>query len=359
MSKTVFLVAGGTGGHVFPAISLAEELISRGINVECITDNRGERFFRQTNLIPHIVTASAWATDWPGKIKAAIKIIRGIIHSLELCQEYRPACVVGFGGYPSFPTIKAAQLIRIPTVLHEQNAIFGRANRQVAPFAKRILTSFDDTKSLPLEQKRKIIVTGNPVRRTFAHVSDYQPYSGEKPINLLVFSGSQGSALFSQILPDAIGKLDAQLRSRLNIVQQSRADDVEKVKAIYQKLGVNAKVQSFYSNMTRQYEQAHLIIARAGASTITEIMATGRPGIFIPLAASLDGDQAQNAMHLVSNQAGWMIEEKNFTPETMAQKLDEILKDPAKLQATAQAARALSKPDAVTHIADIIMKGIK
>lgn len=356
-NRTVFLVAGGTGGHVFPALALAQELIARGINVECITDKRGEKYFRNTRLVPHIVKSSAWATDWQGKLKAGWQIAQGIIHSFEMIREHSPFCVVGFGGYPSFPTVKAAQLLKIPTILHEQNAVFGRANRQVAKLAQHIATSFENTKMIADEDKKKVIVTGNPVRPNF--LENYKPYkapSEGKRLNLLVFAGSQGSSLFSKVLPAAIALLSDDLKARLRLVQQTRFEDVDMVSKAYVDMNVKANVQPFFTEILELYQKSHLVIARAGASTIAEITSLGQPTIFIPLASSLDGDQAQNAEQLVAKEAGWMIAEKNFTPEVLAAKLTEILNDPAKLASVAEAAQSLGKPEAANLLADLVTK---
>jgi UDP-N-acetylglucosamine--N-acetylmuramyl-(pentapeptide) pyrophosphoryl-undecaprenol N-acetylglucosamine transferase len=355
-SKTVFLVAGGTGGHVFPALALAEELMSRDIQVECITDKRGEKYFRNTNLVPHVVQSSAWAKDWKGKFKAALKIGQGMIQSFEICREHSPHCVIGFGGYPSFPTVKAAQFLKIPTVLHEQNAVFGRANRQLADGALYIATSFPETQSFPSHNKNKIIVTGNPLRSIFSEIgNDYKLPSEEKKFNLFSFAGSQGSSIFSKVLPAAIEKLSPELKAKIAVVQQARFEDVDSVVNMYEKMGVSAKVQPFFKDMPKLYKKAHLIIGRAGGS-VAEITAMGRPSILVPLAISLDGDQAQNAKQIVANKAGWMIEEKDFTADTLAAKLTELFENPELLVSTAAAAKSLGKLDAAANLADIIEK---
>lgn len=357
MSKTVFLVAGGTGGHVFPALALAEELRRRNVKVECITDRRAEKYYRQTQSVPHIVDSSAWASDWWGKAKATYKILGGMIHSFELCREHRPACVVGFGGYPSFPTLKAAQLLNIPTILHEQNAVFGRANRQLALKASAIATSFQDTKFLPGGTNDLTVYTGNPVRENFINTQrEFKIPEGEDTFNLFVFGGSQGSMLFSKIVPQALAEMDEATRKRCNIIQQARHEDVDILTAVYKAMGVRARVQPFFTNILQLYNKAHLVIGRAGASTIAELTALGLPSIIVPLAISLDGDQAQNARHLVENNAGIMMEEKDFTAAAVAAKLTELLSHPAQLGVMAQAAKKLGKPAASSHLADVVMR---
>lgn len=357
MSKTVFLVAGGTGGHVFPALALAEELRRRNVQVECITDKRAEKYYHQTQIVPHLVESSAWASDWFGKAKAASKIMYGMIQSFELYREHRPSCVVGFGGYPTFPTLKAGQLLKIPTILHEQNAVFGRANRQLASHAAAIATSFQDTKSLPGGTQSIAVYTGNPVRENFVGTQrEFRLPEDGGVFNLFIFGGSQGSMMFSKILPQALELLPADLRARVNIIQQARHEDVDQLTAVYKKIGVKARIQPFFTNILQLYNKAHLVISRAGASTISELTALGLPSIIVPLAISLDGDQAQNARHLVTHQAGIMIEEKDFTSATLAAKLTELLSHPAQLGAMAQAAKNLGKPAASSHLADLVMK---
>lgn len=355
MSKTVFLVAGGTGGHVFPALALAEELRRRHVNVQCITDKRAEKFYHQVQMVPHLVESSAWASDWVGKAKAATKIVYGMIQSFELFREFRPSCVVGFGGYPSFPTLKAGQLLRVPTILHEQNAIFGRANRQLAKHTVGVATSFEETKLIP--GGTNIVHTGNPVRESIAgSQSAYKLPSETGKFNLFIFGGSQGSSIFSQILPLAIALLDENMRARLNIIQQARHEDVDQLTETYKKMGVKARVQPFFTDILPLYNKSHLVISRAGASTIAELTVLGLPSIIVPLAISLDGDQAQNARHLVEHKAGIMMEEKGFTSAALAAKLTELLSQPAQLSAMAHEAKNLGKPMASEHLADLVMK---
>jgi len=356
-NQTIFLVAGGTGGHVFPALALAEELIGRGYEVVCLTDKRGEKFFRNTTLVPYTIKSSAWAGDWQGKLKAGFKIVQGMIQSFELIREFSPVAVVGFGGYPSFPTVKAAQLLKLPTILHEQNAVYGRANRQVSEKAQRIATSFKQTKLLPDSYKNKTIYTGNPIRANFLTSSKpYKAPTNDGAINLLVFGGSQGTSLFSKIVPQAIEKLPEDIKKRLNIAQQTRFEDVDTVKQAYQDLGIAAQIQPFFSDMLKLYQKSHLVISRAGASTVTEVTAMGRPVLFVPLASSLDGDQAQNATQIVESKAGWMVAEKDFNGDTLAAKLTELFNNPAQLEESASAALTLGKPDAAIRLADVVTK---
>jgi UDP-N-acetylglucosamine--N-acetylmuramyl-(pentapeptide) pyrophosphoryl-undecaprenol N-acetylglucosamine transferase len=356
MSKTIMLVTGGTGGHVFPALALTEVLMARGHRVEVMTDTRGERFFSGTNIFPNIIASSSVPGDFKGRAKAALKIIQGIIQSMEYCREYEPNVVVGFGGYPSFPTLFAAQFLKIPTIVHEQNAVFGRANRQVAERVKYIATSFPETKLLNIMHQPKTVHTGNPIRKVFSHALPYLPPGKDEPFQLAIFGGSQGNTLFSDIVPQAIELLSPDLRQNLVITQQCRAEDIDRVTLIYNKIGITARLQTFFNDIPDLYNRAHLIIGRAGASTVAEITAMGRPAVYIPLAVSLDGDQAENARQCVARKAAWMLEEKGFTPDSLAAKLTELMNDPAQLLQAAQSAKTLGAAQAAEKLADLVLQ---
>lgn len=353
--KTVFLVAGGTAGHVFPALALAEELRARHVRVEFFTDKRAEKYFHATDIVPEVVQSSSIPRAWLGRLKAAWKILSGMVHSLEMIREHAPSCVVGFGGYPSFPTMAAAQLLKIPTILHEQNAVFGRANRRLATRVSNIALSFSETKLLPDGVDAKTVVTGNPVRAAFSNAAGTYAPPGKK-LHLLVFGGSQGSSLFSKVLPAALSRLAPELRARIVLQQQTRLEDIDTLTQLYAREKVSATILPFFNDIIQQYQSCHLVIGRAGASTVAELTAMGRPSILVPLAASLDGDQAQNAAHIVEHGAGWMMAEKDFTPDTLAARLQGILEHPAQLEQAAAAARALGRPDAARQLADVVMR---
>lgn len=355
MTQPVFLVAGGTGGHVFPALAVAEILIGRGINVECITDKRGARFFSNTNVTPHIVSSSTFAGNWKQKAMASVKIGYGLLQGFEMCREYSPAAVVGFGGYPSFPMMFAAQFLKIPTIVHESNAVFGRANRKVAAKTKFIATSFAETKHIHPAHVSKIVQTGNPLRKYFSGDFTYPAPKKDEPLHVLIFGGSQGSSLFSKIVPAAVELIDPDLRKNLTITQQCRPEDMDAVTLAYNRMAVSARLQPFFTDMPKLYKRAHLVIGRAGGS-VAEITVTGRPSLLVPFANSLDGDQAQNAQRIVANKAGWLMEEKDFTPENLAAKLTEILRQPDLLADAAERSKELGKPDAAERLADLVMQ---
>lgn len=348
----VMLVAGGTGGHVFPAIALSEVLETK--NVEClfVGDKRTDYIYQKQNKKVKIITAATFKRGFIGKIKTVLSIVVGIIQSFDHLREEKPDIVVGFGGYPSFPTVFAAQILGIPTVLHEQNAVFGRANRMLARLAKLILVSFEHVLFLKPEWSGKAAYVGNPVRSNF--VPHPYPNLGG-PLYLVVTGGSMGSALFTTIVPSAVAQLPDVIRARLRVIQQVRTEDLVKVSQTYDQLGVEAMVAPFFDDMVSHYRRAHLVIARAGASTVAELTAIGRPAIFVPLAISLDGDQARNAAHLVSNQAAWVFSENELTADRLGGHLAQLLMHPELLQQAAVRSIESGRPTAAEDAANLII----
>lgn len=357
MSDTILLVAGGTGGHVFPALALGEVLAARGYNVEAVTDRRAAGYYKNAPFKPNVITSSAIKSGLWGRAWSLFKIGAGIIESLDILRELSPKAVIGFGGYPSFPTLFAAQLLKIPTILHEQNAVFGRANRAVAKKAKQIGLSFANTIHLP--ENGNTTVTGNPIRAAFrAAEIPYNAPQGDAPFHLLVFGGSQGSRIFNEILPAAFALLSPPLRARLDIVQQVRDEAKTELVRAYDGLGLKARLQGFFDDMPMLHNWSHLTIGRAGASTVAEITNAGRPSILVPLAISLDGDQARNALNLQEKGAAWVLREAELTPQALADRLTELMQQPALLQNAAIAAKTLGMPDAAERLADLVTASI-
>ncbi len=355
---SVLLAAGGTGGHLFPAQALAEELQRRGVIVDLVTDMRGDRYgtgfpARQIYRVP----AATLAGRSPMAIaRTAILLGRGLAKAYRLLGKVRPAVVVGFGGYPTFPPLKAASLRGIPTALHEQNAVLGRANRMLAKGVTRLATSFETTKFLGPELQRKAVLTGNPVRSAVIEASR-RPYAKPEAggaVQLLVFGGSQGARFFSETVPPALARLPADVRGRLNVVQQARTEDVERVVSAYRDSGIHAEVAAFYRDLPQRVAAAHLVIARSGASTVAELTVVGRPSILVPLPHALDNDQLQNAARLAESGAAWCIEQKELSPERLAGDIGTLLGDPDRLAAGAAAAKQLGRPDAVGRLADLV-----
>jgi len=358
IEKSVLLAAGGTGGHLFPAQALAEELQRRAIPVDLVTDMRGDRYgtgFPARHI--YRVPAATLAGRSPAAIaRTAFLLARGLAAAYRLLGKVRPEAVVGFGGYPTFPPLKAARLRGIPTALHEQNAVLGRANRMLAKGVTRIASSFETTRFLGPELQTKATLTGNPVRSAVIDAAR-RPYARPDPagaVALLVFGGSQGARFFSETVPPALAQLPADVRARLNVVQQARAEDVDGVVAAYRDAGIRAEVAAFFRDLPQRMASAHLVIARSGASTVAELTVIGRPSILVPLPHALDNDQLQNALRLAESGAAWCIEQKDLSPGRLAGDIGTLLGDPDRLAAAAAAARQLGRPDAVGRLADLV-----
>ena len=354
---SVLLAAGGTGGHLFPAQALAEELARRGIPVDLATDMRGDRYGTgfPARGIHRLPSATIGSKSPVAMARTALMLSRGLVASFNLLGTLKPKVVVGFGGYPTFPPLKAAQLRGIPTLLHEQNAVLGRANKMLAKGVTGIATSFAATKYLAPELASKARLTGNPVRTSVIEAAR-RPYWKPQPnarLSLLVFGGSQGARFFSEAVPPALALLPMEMRHRLEVVQQARAEDAEGVSASYRASGINAEVSHFFSDLPERMAKAQLVVGRSGASTVAELTVVGRPSILVPLPHALDNDQLQNASRLAESGAAWCIEQKDLSPQRLAQDIGKLLGDPDALAAAAHAAKNLGRPDAVGRLADL------
>jgi UDP-N-acetylglucosamine--N-acetylmuramyl-(pentapeptide) pyrophosphoryl-undecaprenol N-acetylglucosamine transferase len=349
------LAAGGTGGHLFPAFALAQELGRRAIGVDLVTDLRGDRYgsdfpARAVYRVPSATLASPLGVAWTGYM-----LLRGIAAAFKLLGEVRPAAVVGFGGYPAFPPLVAARLRGIPTAVHEQNAVLGRANRLLATRVNAVATSFEPTKHLS-EARSRARLTGNPVRDLVIDWSRtaYEAPSRDGPFSLLVFGGSQGARFFSDTLPPALALLPGGLRANLFVVQQCREEDLARVEAAYREAGVRAHLAAFFNNLPEEMAKAHLVIGRAGASTVAELTVMGRPAILVPFPQAIDNDQLTNAARLAEAGAAWCIEQKELTAERLASAIARLLAEPDRLAKAAAAARRQGRPDAVVRLADLV-----
>jgi len=354
----VILSAGGTGGHMFPAFSLARALQDRGIPVALITDSRGTRYQSQYPDIPfYTVRADTLRAGLIAKIKTACDLIMGIGQAYFLLRKLKPRAVVGFGGYPSFPAVLAAQALRIPTVLHEQNAVLGRANKLMAAGATRIALSLPDMATVSQDLRRKAVVTGNPVRADIAAVGAkaYVAPMADGDFRLLVLGGSQGASVFSTIIPEAVGLLPEAYRKRIHVVQQCRAADIATARHAYDVMGINARLETFVTDVPAQFDACHLLIARSGASTVTETAVAGRPAIFVPYPHHKDQQQKVNAQVLVRAGAAEMMDEKTLKAENLAKELEKLMANPALLASMAEAARKALARDASKRLADVIL----
>lgn len=353
----VILAAGGTGGHLFPAYALAEELLRRGIAVELATDMRGDRYGTgfPARAVHRIPSATLAGKSPLAVAKTGFTLGKGILAARRLMAEARPSVVIGFGGYPSFPPIVAARMAGIPTILHEQNAVLGRANKMLAKRVDAVATSFEHVKLLDGALAAKARFTGNPVRDLVVSESSrpYVPPQPGGPFHLLVFGGSQGARYFSDAVPPALVQLPPDLRARLKVVQQAREEDLDRVRAAYAAAGIAAEVSPFFKDLPARMAASHLVVARAGASSVAELTVLGRPAILVPLPHALDNDQLQNATRLAESGGGWCIEQKSLSPERLAGEIARLAADPASLVRAARAAKAAGRPDAVKRLADL------
>jgi UDP-N-acetylglucosamine--N-acetylmuramyl-(pentapeptide) pyrophosphoryl-undecaprenol N-acetylglucosamine transferase len=353
--KIVLLSAGGTGGHLFPAEALAHELKARGWTIHLATDARAEKFAANfPSIKTHVIPSATISGKNPFAIAGAMTTLwRGYKISRELITAVRPAIVAGFGGYTTLPALFAANRMGVPTLIHEQNAVMGRANASLASRVNAIAGGF-----LPQEGAAypdKTVLTGNPVRPAVlkAMGQAYQPPVAGKPFKLLVFGGSQGAQYFSESIPAAIALMPEGLRSRMQITQQARADDENAVRAAYSVLGVNAEVSPFFANMPSLIADSHLVISRAGASTVSEISVIGRPSILVPYPHALDHDQAANAAALAAKGGTIVRQQRDLSPQILADLIAELATETAKASAMAAAAKAAGKPRAASLLADL------
>jgi|SRR5579883_856221 len=334
--KTVFLLAGGTGGHLFPAYGLAQELHKLGLRVVLLTDARGGEHaqafsFDAVYIIP---AATPSQNSWIKRLKAFLTLGLGFVSALKVTWREKPTAMVGFGGYPIIPSGLAAFFTRTPLILHEQNGIMGRANRFLAPHAQAIATGFPKALGYRPKQKQTWVHTGNPVRpevKTFIGAPFTPPKDGES-FRLLVFGGSQGAEVMSTVVPAAIALLPSNLQKQLTVVQQARPDACDAVRKTYRDLGIGAEVAPFFPDMPARIATAHLVIARAGASTVTELSLLKRPCILVPLPQSLDQDQKENARLLEEYEGGvTVLLQKEFSPERLSALLATFATTPSAL----------------------------
>jgi UDP-N-acetylglucosamine--N-acetylmuramyl-(pentapeptide) pyrophosphoryl-undecaprenol N-acetylglucosamine transferase len=355
----ILLAAGGTGGHLFPAEALARELLQRGLAVDLVTDERGGGFGER---LPSVTTHRIAAGGVAGKAirtraQNMLQLGIGYLQSRRLIRRLQPSVAVGFGGYPSVPPLLAAQHARIRTVLHEQNAVAGRANRFLLKQASKVATSFAKVKyleSLPADRRS---LTGNPVRPDIAALAAqaYVAPVENGPFHLLVVGGSQGARVFGELVPPAIALLSPALRARLKLTQQCRAEDLDKVAAQYRELGLQVDLQPFFSDIPARLAAAHLLISRAGASTLAELTAAGRPALMVPLPNSIDDHQAANAASLADAGGGWSAPQREIDPARLAALLTDLMTHPAKLAAAADVARRLGHRNAAHALADLVI----
>ncbi len=354
MNKVALLCAGGTGGHVFPAEALAHELKARGWAVHLATDERAERF---AGTFPaeavHVVPSATFGSKNPiAMMKTGLKLFSGFRAAGRLIRKIKPSVVVGFGGYPTLPPVYAAVRAGVPTLIHEQNAVMGRANALLAKSVKAIAGGFLPEAGAVYPERT--LLTGNPVRPSVLEAAqvDYRaPDAGA--FNVLVFGGSQGAQYFGEAIPEAVALLPEGLRHRLVLTQQARADDEASVKAAYVKLGVKAEVAPFFSDMARRIADAQFVISRAGASTVSELTVIGRPSLLVPYPFALDHDQAANAAALLAEGGAMVVKQAELSPQRIADVIAELASNPDKAARMAAAAQMAALLDAALLLADL------
>ncbi|WP_324806816.1 undecaprenyldiphospho-muramoylpentapeptide beta-N-acetylglucosaminyltransferase [Sphingomonas sp. LY29] len=353
----IVLAAGGTGGHMVPAHALAAELKARGHGVMLVTDDRGTRFPGLFKDVPtHILPAGRLGGGPIGMLKAVRSVLAGRRAAKALYRQHRPDAVVGFGGYPAFPALLAASAAGVPTILHEQNAVLGRVNRWLSGDARAIATAYPNIERLKRSHRSKVVLVGNPVRENVARLGTmpFPDYDDTAPLKLLITGGSQGASILGKVVPEGLGLLPPSLRHRLQVVQQCRADDIETTRGRYAALSIPAELSTYIEDMPAQIAEAHLVIARAGASTIAELTAAGRPAILIPLPSATDDHQTVNAREMAASGGARMIAQSEFTPEVLAAQIEAIAGDAQALSNAAMRSLSVGRPHATRDLADLV-----
>lgn len=354
----IALTAGGTGGHVFPAQAVAEKLVERGYRVMFVTDKRTRAKFPPSESGARVFSVAAASPSGSAmqKIKALILLSLGLVQAMRYFLCHRPKVVVGFGGYPSFPALVAARILGIPTIVHEQNAYIGRVNKVFCKYSKAIATSFQMLEGLPEKLRHKVKVTGNPVRKDFIAKREvaFQGIAKEETIELLIVGGSLGANIFSALVPDALVSLPTQIRERLHVVQQCRQEDLENVAHIYKNADIEAELDTFFNDMPERMGKAHLVISRAGASTLCEIAVVGRPAIVVPYPYAMDDHQSFNAKAMQEQGALMSFSQETITHTILGKQLEVMFTDGEVLTQLAVNAYDAGVLDADIRLADVI-----
>jgi UDP-N-acetylglucosamine--N-acetylmuramyl-(pentapeptide) pyrophosphoryl-undecaprenol N-acetylglucosamine transferase len=356
MGKGIILLsAGGTGGHLFPAEALAHELAARGWEVHLATDSRAERFAARFPAVAiHPIPSATIGSKNPLKLLRSFWTLwSGVRQAGALIARLRPKAVIGFGGYPTLPPLFAATRRGVPTLIHEQNAVMGRANKALAARVTAIAGGFLNPSAS--SHAAKITVTGNPVRPAVIEAAQnaYAPSAGGDPFRLLVFGGSQGAQFFSEAIPPAVAALPEAVRKRLRVTQQARSEDEAKVRGAYREMGIEAEISPFFTDMAERIAAAHLVISRSGASTVSEIAVIGRPALLVPYPHALDHDQAANAAALAAAGGAEVHQQNTLSTEKLTALIEGVVFNPQRLSAMAAAAKSAGRPDATRLLADL------
>jgi len=351
------LAAGGTGGHLTPAFALAWELERRGHHVALITDSRGADIPGKPDFLPaHVLPVGRFGSNplhWPKGLSA---VLEGRRMALRLFESFAPSAVVGFGGYPALPALLAARKAGIPSVIHEQNAVLGRVNRLLAGRVDAIATAYPEVDRLKDKYADKVHLVGNPVRPQVLALREepFPAFTEEGLLRVLVTGGSQGARVLSEVVPDGLAMLQPALRSRLQVTQQCRAEDLEAVRERYASHHIPAELGTYFEDMEARLADAHLFIGRAGASTIAELTAVGRPAILVPLPIATDDHQAANAREVVNAGGARAIRQPRFTAKELAKQIQAMAQHPETLATAAHAAWNCGRPNAARDLADLV-----
>lgn len=357
ISRHYILAAGGTGGHMMPAYALAAELIQRGHRIALVTDDRGAKIPGLPDDVQvHTLPAGRVSGGPIGWIRSALAIRKGRAMALELIRAFEPSAVIGFGGYPSLPTLLAARSARVPSLVHEQNAVLGRVNRLLARGVDAIATAYPDVARVPAVAEDKVHLVGNPVREAVIELRTlgYPPLDDEGVFRLLVTGGSQGASIFSDVVPDALALMPLNFRQRLQVTQQCRPEDIDRVRAAYQAHGIAADLATYIDDMPSKLNWAHLVIARAGASTIAELTCAGRPAILVPLPIATDDHQTHNVREMVNVGGARSIQQPKFTVVELAKQMQKLALEPGALESAATRALGVGRPNATRDLADLV-----
>lgn len=357
MGRPFILAAGGTGGHMVPAHVLALELLARGHAVHLVTDTRGLRFPGLFDGVPHTVvdSGSPGRSGWRALPAVAISIWRGRRAARSLFRDLKPRAVVGFGGYPALPSLLAALSLRLPSLVHEQNAVLGRVNRFLASRVARIAVSYARVRRLEAGWAGKTVLTGNPVRAEIVAARGIVFVADAPRLRLLVTGGSQGAAILNRIVPAAVALLPEALRARLDVTHQGRDEDAAMMAEAYRAAGVSADIRAYFTDLPAEIARAHIVIARAGASTVAELAVAGRPAILVPLPIATDDHQTDNAQGLAAAGGAIVMPQPQFSAEALAEALAAWLGNPAALAIAAAGARSVGYPDAAARLADLVI----
>ncbi|QGP77943.1 undecaprenyldiphospho-muramoylpentapeptide beta-N-acetylglucosaminyltransferase [Sphingobium sp. CAP-1] len=362
ISRHFVLAAGGTGGHMIPAHAVAEELMARGHHVALVTDERGAKIPGIFDKAPdnraqvHIMPAGRMTKNpasWPGALKA---ILAGRAMARRLNETFRPTAVVGFGGYPAMPALLGALADGIPTAIHEQNAVLGRVNRLLSRRVDAIATAYPHVERLKPGYAARVHLVGNPVREEVRQLreEEFPALTDESVFRVLVIGGSQGASILSSVVPEGLSMLPIALRRRLQVTQQCRAEDIDRVRKVYAEMEIPADLATYFNDVPEKLGWSHLVIARAGASTLAELTCAGRPAILIPLPSAMDDHQTANAKEMTEAGGARTISQARFTPVELAKQMQKMALEPGALQNAAKRARNCGRPNAARDMADLL-----